>query len=234
MELKSKTAIVTGASRGLGKAVAIALIEKGATVYGIARDEKSLEILHEDLGSNFFPVVLDITSENDVSKWITHNFSKEKIPDILINNAGAGYFKKIDSLPSEKWHQMINTNLNAVFYLTTGIVPFMKSSKNSSHVINIGSILGKTSSPTKHAYSATKYALQGFSESLFKELREDNIKVSLVNPGSINTDFFEESGIEPNNKMLDPADLASTIIHLLETPDNVLIDEVTIRPLNSQ
>ncbi len=233
MELTSKTAIVTGASRGLGKAVASALVEKGATVYGIARDKRSLESLQEDLGSNFFPVVLDITSENDVSEWITHNFSKEKIPDILINNAGAGYFEKIEYLPSEKWHQMINTNLNAVFYFTTGIVPFMKSSKNSSHIINIGSILGKTSSPTKHAYSATKYALQGFGESLFKELRGDNIKVSLVNLGSINTDFFEESGIEGNNKMLEPADLASTIIHLLETPDNVLIDEITIRPLNS-
>ncbi len=115
-----------------------------------------------------------------------------------------------------------------------GIVPFMKSSKNSSHIINIGSILGKTSSHTKATYSATKYALQGFSESLFKELRKENIKVSLVNPGSINTDFFEESGIEANNKMLGPADLASTIIHLLETPDNVLIDEITIRSLNSQ
>lgn len=233
MELKSKTAIVTGASRGLGKAVAIALVEKGATVYGIARDQRSLESLQGDLGSNFIPMVLDITSENDVSEWITHNFSGDFIPDILINNAGAGYFEKIEYLPSEKWHQMINTNLNAVFYLTTGIVPFMKSSKKSSHIINIGSILGKTSSPTKHAYIATKYALQGFSESLFKELRGDNIKVSLVNPGSINTYFFEESGIEGNNKMLDPADLASTIIHLLETPDNVLIDEITIRPLNS-
>lgn len=233
MELASKTAIVTGASRGLGKAVAIALVKKGATVYGLARDQQSLESLQEELGLNFIPVVLDITSENDVSEWITQNFSKEKFPDILINNAGAGYFEKIESLPSAQWHQMINTNLNAVFYLTTSIVPFMKSSKNSSHIINIGSILGKTSSPTKHAYSATKYALQGFSESLFKELREDNIKVSLVNPGSINTDFFKESGIESNNKMLDPADLAATIIHLLETPDNVLIDEITIRPLIS-
>ncbi len=118
MEIKSKTGIVTGASRGLGKAVAIALVEKGATVYGLARDQKSLQVLQEEIGRNFYPVVLDITSENDVSEWITPNFSKDFIPDILINNAGAGYFEKIEHLPSEKWHQMINTNLNAVFYLT--------------------------------------------------------------------------------------------------------------------
>ena len=117
------------------------------------------------------------------------------------------------------------------FYLTSAIVPLMKATESSSHIINIGSILGKVSSSQKSAYSATKYAIQGFSEGLFKELRGFNIKVSCVNPGSIETGFFEASGIAPNPLMLQPHELADTLVYLLETPENVLIDELTIRPL---
>lgn len=126
---------------------------------------------------------------------------------------------------------MINTNLNAVFYLTSAIVPFMKKSRNSSHII-IGSILGKMSGSEKSGYSATKFGIQGFSEALFKELRYDGIKVSCMNPGSIETNFFENSGVEPHDKMLHPKDIAATLVHILETPDNVLINDLTIRPLN--
>lgn len=231
MELNSKTAVVTGASRGLGKATAYALVKKGATVYGIARTETDLKKIQEELGENFQPVVLDISNQAEIQDWVKTTFSDQHSPDILINNAGAGYFGKIDELPSEKWHQMINTNLNAVYYLTSAIVPLMKTRKESSHIINIGSILGKVSSSEKSAYSASKYAIQGFSESLYKELRGDNIKVTCLNPGSIDTDFFAESGIAANKSMLQPAELADTILYLLETPDNVLIDELTIRPL---
>ncbi len=100
------------------------------------------------------------------------------------------------------------------------------------HIINIGSILGKTTSGGKAAYSATKYAMQGMSEALYKELRRNNIKVSLVNPGSISTDFLTESGIQPNEDMLRPEEVADVLIFLLKTPQNVLIDELTLRPLN--
>ena len=232
MELNSKTAIVTGASRGFGKATASALFEKGAKVYGIARNEKDLIVVQNELGKNFLPVVLDISNEAEVKKWVAATFSESNVPDILINNAGAGIFGKIDELSSEQWHQMINTNLNAVFYLTSAIVPLMKKNKNSSHIINIGSILGKMSGAEKSGYSATKFGLQGFSEALFKELRYDGIKVSCINLGSIETKFFEDSGVEPHDKMLHPKDIAATLVHILETPDNVLINDLTIRPLN--
>ena len=232
MVLELKIAIVTGASSGLGKATSIALMEKGCTVYGIARTSDHLEVLQEKWPLLFYPVVLDLVREEEVQMWASSTFNQENTPDILINNAGAGYFAKVDELPSEKWHQMINTNLNAVFYVTSRIVPFMKAKNAPSHIINIGSILGKVSSAEKPAYSASKYAMQGFSEALYKELRADNIKVSCINPGSIDTNFFEESGIKANDRMLQPKDLAATIIHVLETPDNVLIDELTVRPLN--
>ena len=217
----------------MGKATAIALLQKGATVYGIARSETELEALAAEWGDQFNPVILDITREEKVRSWVSEAFSEASPPDILINNAGAGYFESIDAFTSDQWHQMVDTNLNAVFYLTAAVVPYMKAVDSSSHIINIGSILGKVSSSGKSAYSATKFAIQGFSEALFKELRGDNIKVSCVNPGSIETGFFEASGIEPNPRLLQPKELAELLVYLLETPENMLIDELTVRPLRS-
>ena len=232
MLVESKTAVVTGASKGLGKAVSIALMEKGCTVYGIARSKDQLAVIQKKWPQLFYSTVLDLNREEEVQAWVKSTFTEDNAPDILINNAGAGYFGKVDELPSEKWQQMININLNAVFYLTSKVVPLMKVKNSFSHIINIGSILGKVSSAERSAYSASKYAIQGFSEALYKELRADNIKVSCINPGSIDTNFFEESGIKANDRMLQPKEVAATIIHVLETPDNVLIDELTVRPLN--
>lgn len=231
MDLQGKNAIVTGASRGAGAAFAKALVQKGVKVYGLARTREKLVIVQQELGNNFVPVSLDISDQKAVSNWISNTFSNTHRPDILVNNAGAGYFGKIDDLALDQWHQMINTNLNAVFYLTSGIVPLMKKSKNEAYIVNIGSILGKVSGSEKSAYSATKYGMQGFSEALFKELRGFNIKVTCLNPGSIQTDFFEESGISANEKMLHPDELADLLIYLLQTPENVLVDELTVRPL---
>lgn len=234
MDVGAKIAIVTGASKGLGAAISEALVRKGATVYGLARNESALEKLQTKIGKGFLPFAVDVSSEESVKSWVQDTFKETRGPDILINNAGAGYFGKIDALPLEKWRQMIDTNLNAVFYLTALVVPFMKKNPASSHIINIGSILGKTSGSEKSGYSATKYGIQGFSEALFKELRGDNIKVSCVNPGSIDTRFFEASGIESHGNMLQPSELAEVLLSVLETPDNVLIDELTVRPLNSR
>lgn len=231
MNLYRKIAVTTGASSGLGAALCSALAEKGATVYGLARNEEKLRGLANDLGKKFIPVAMDITDPKAISSWVQNTFSTLNAPDILINNAGAGYFSKIDKFPLERWHQMINTNLNGPFYLTSSIVPFMKTSQNTSHILNIGSILGKTTRSEGAAYSATKYGIQGFSESLFKELRSYKIKVTCINPGSIDTGFFEDSGIKAHRNMLHPKDIAAFVVHILETPDNFLVDEITVRPL---
>lgn len=230
MNLASKIAVVSGASRGLGKAITQALIKEGAAVYGLARSTSDLENLASQLGSSFHPVAMDITDSDAVRRWVKENFHLELVPHILVNNAGSGVFGKIDELPLEKWKQMVDTNLHGMYYLTSALVPLMKAA--GGHIINIGSILGKTTSGGKAAYSATKYAMQGMSEALFKELRGNNIKVSLVNPGSISTEFFTESGIQPNEDMLRPEEVAEVVIFLLKTPQNVLIDELTLRPLN--
>lgn len=171
MNLEGKIVVVTGASSGLGAALANALVDKGAIVYGLARNKEKLYAIENELGEIFIPIVMDITNQDEIASWVLNTFSDPPLPDILINNAGAGYFTKIDELPLERWHEMINTDLNGTFYITSKIVPLMKANRNTCHIINIGSILGKTSRAESAAYSATKYAMQGFSEALFKELR---------------------------------------------------------------
>ncbi|MEO6882786.1 MAG: SDR family NAD(P)-dependent oxidoreductase [Bacteroidia bacterium] len=232
MNISQKIAIVTGASSGLGAAFASILIEKGAKVYGLARNLDKLNAIQKQLGDQFIPISIDISDQKLIATWVANTFSDSTLPDILINNAGVGYFSKIEELSLAQWHQMINTNLNGTFYVTSSIVPLMKKNTNPCHIINIGSILGKTTNSDSAAYSATKYAMQGFSESLFKELRAYTIKVTCMNPGSIDTHFFEDSGIKPHHNMLQPDDIAALAIHILETPDNLLVDEITLRPLN--
>ena len=232
MEIKSKIAIVTGASSGLGAAISHALIMEGATVYGLARNISKLENLNEKLGKSFIPTILDVSDFSNVEKWVNDTFSEGNSPDILVNNAGVGIFGKIDEMPSEDWYKMVNTNLNGMYNITSQVVKLMKGKRGYSHIINVGSILGITTRAEGAAYSATKYGISGFSESLFKELREFDIKVSCVNPGSIETSFFRNSGIASHNNMLQGNDIAQTIIHILKTPDNMLISEMTIRPLN--
>lgn len=231
MNLKGKIAVVTGASSGLGAATATALIDKGASVYGLARNENRLRQLSQQLGDNFHPVPMDVRKTEKIQSWIKKTFDTDRQPHILINNAGISKFDNVDALSTADWNNMVDVNLSAVHHMTAAITPFMKMDNESSHIINIGSILGKVSGSRKSAYSATKFAIQGYSEALFKELRGFNIKVTCFNPGSINTDFFHTSGIIPNDHMLKPNELADILIFLLETPDNVLIDELTVRPL---
>lgn len=232
MILNNKTAIVTGASSGIGAALSIQLAEKGAKVYGIARREQPLLDMKSRLGDIFEPVVLDVTNEPAVSTWFDATFSDSHLPDILINNAGLGYFGNIEDLPLQEWHSMMNVNLNGVFFMTRKAVPLMKSNKGHSHIVNVSSVAGLIGNPQISAYNATKFGLRGFSEALFKELRHDRIKVTCVFPGSVATEFFEKSGSSTHGNMMRAADVAHSIIHVLETPDNFLIDEITMRPLN--
>lgn len=232
MELKNKVAIVTGASSGIGTAFSHKLIEKGATVYGLARRLNKLKEIQSKLGENFIPVQMDVTKHKDLEEWVTNQFSDSHSPDILINNAGLAKFGNVDELSVEDWDTMVNTNLNGIFYLTRLIVPLMKENQSHSHIINIASVAGLLGNPQISGYNATKFGVRGFSEALFKELRYDKIKVSAMFPGSIATDFFENVGSETHSNMMQPGDVADTLVHLLETPDNLLINEVTMRPLN--
>ncbi len=232
MQIKNKIAVVTGASSGLGKAIAKALVKKGAKVYGLARTKSALQAIQQELGNNFLPVVIDISKEEAVKNWVKSTFNDKNTPEILINNAGLGKFNKIDEIPEGEWLQMMNSNLNGLYFITSNLVKYMKKTPESKHIINIGSVLGTTGRAESAAYCTTKFGVRGFTSALSKELRWENIKVTGFNPGSIETDFFKSSGIDSHQNMLQPKDLANTILHVLETPDNMLIDELIIRPLN--
>lgn len=231
MDLRNKTAIVTGASSGLGADFSRRLVQKGTTVYGLARRKDRLERLEQELGSEFIGVEMDVTDEIRVKSWVLDTFSGNS-PDILVNNAGVGKFGDIDQLTSVDWHKMMNLNLNAVFYLTSAVVPLMKQHESVCHIVNIGSIAGRMGNPKLSGYNATKYALGGFSDALMKELREFGIKVTCMYPGSIATEFFMHSGGSLSPNMMQSNDVATVLINLLEMPDNFLIDEIVMRPLN--
>ncbi len=233
MNLENKTAIVTGASSGLGKAFSTALVQKGAKVYGLARNKDNLYALQKEIGNRFQPVILDITDNETIEQWVKETFSSKSAPDILINNAGLGLFGDIDQFSLEDWHSLINTNISGVFYTCRKIIPLMKEKKEVCHIINIASIAGKVGTPQMSGYNATKFGIRGFSESLFKELRYEGIKVSCLYPGSVNTHFFDDAdGAETHDNMMQPDDVAQQLINVLETPDNFLINEVVMRPLN--
>jgi len=233
MNLKSKIAIVTGASSGLGAEFSKSLVEKGALVYGLARSTDKLEQIRERLGETFIPVTLDITKPREVDDWVEKSFNNGHQPDVLINNAGLGYFANVEDLELNKWHQMMDTNLSGVFYLTRLIVPLMKQNEAVCHIVNIASIAGLMGNPQISGYNATKFGLRGFSESLFKELRYDGIKVTCLFPGSIATSFFQNTdNVDVHPNMMKAIDIAKTVSFVLETSDNYLINEITMRPLN--
>lgn len=233
MNLSSKIAIVTGASSGIGSRFSKDLIDKGAVVYGLARSEDKLKNIQSELGENFIPVVMDITDHDRIENWVKNTFNEQYLPDVLINNAGLGLFGDVDELPLDDWHTMLNTNLSGIFYMTRQVVPLMKSNEEVCHIVNIASIAGKIGNPQMSGYNASKYGVRGFSESLFKELRYDGIKVTCFYPGSIATHFFDNAdGFDTHPNMMHPEDVSKLLIDVLETADNFLINEVTMRPLN--
>ncbi len=235
MELQDKVAVVTGASSGLGRAFAIALVQKGAYVYGLARRVERLNALRDELGPRFHPIACDVTRPNDVEAAFQRVIREAGRLDILINNAGLGKMGPVDELSLEDWDVQMNTNLRGVFLCTRAAVPQMKKQNAESgfggHIINIASVAGLIGNPNLSAYNATKFGVRGFSEAIMKELRDHGIKVTCVYPGSVATEFFEVSGMRGADRPVTPEQLAQTVLHVLETDDNYLISEVVIRPL---
>lgn len=231
MDINGKTAIVTGASSGLGASFSQMLTEKGAKVYGLARSTDKLNNLRDELGDSFIPVTLDVTKRDKIDEWVDDTFDGEQ-PDILVNNAGLASFAKVDEMNVDDWDTMINTNLSGVFYLTRRIVPLMRDNPATCHIVNIASIAGKIGNPNLTGYNASKFGLRGFTQALFKEVRYDGIKVTGFYPGSIATKFFGNVDRDTHPNMMQPDDVAQVLANVLETPDNFLINDVTMRPLN--
>jgi NAD(P)-dependent dehydrogenase (short-subunit alcohol dehydrogenase family) len=235
MDLTDAVAVVTGASSGLGTHFSRALIDRDATVYGLARTADKLEALRDELGDRFRPLSCDVRDEAQVADAFETVRDEGGRLDVLINNAGLGQFGPVDDLPIDEWDVQMDTNLRGVFLCTREAVPPMRQQNEESgfggHIVNVASIAGLLGNPNLTAYNASKFGLRGFSESLMKEVRDDGIRVTCLYPGSVETNFFDVAGAEMTDNPLQPEDVAATVMHVLTAPTNHLISEVVMRPL---
>jgi NAD(P)-dependent dehydrogenase (short-subunit alcohol dehydrogenase family) len=221
MNIQNRTAIVTGASRGIGLAISKALVEEGVTVAGWSRNPPDT-FTHE----RFHHVKTDLTIESSVNEAFDTTVAKigESIP-ILINNAGMGYRGPMEEMPGDKWRQLFDLNVHGLFYTTKRIIPGMKKSE-LGHIINIGSGAGTNGIAGMSCYCGTKHAVVGITESLHQELRDFGVKVSCLSPGSVDTGFSDSN----KNKLL-PEDLAASVVHMLKCPKNFHYTVIQVRPL---
>jgi len=223
MNLTGTTAIVTGSSSGIGLATCRALLDAGALVFGLSRRETPLS--HE----RFRWLKTDVTIEAEIDRAFEVVFAESGRVDLLVNNAGFGFFRDIESIDPAEWRRLIDTNLTAMFLCTRKVVPSMKKAGRGM-IVNVGSVAGKRGIRGGTAYCASKFAVNGFSESLMEELRGFGIRVACLNPGSVETEFFDHAGIEPK-KFMQPDEVAQLIVSLVQLPDGMLPDEMTVRPL---
>jgi short-subunit dehydrogenase len=226
MELINRTAIVTGASKGIGLSTVKILLEKGVKVAGWSRT--SPDIKHENY--RFYATdVKDIDSVNASFNATVKEFGEDI--NVLINNAGIGYAALIEEMPVEEWTEMFEVNVNGLFYCSQMVIPKMKE-LGQGHIINIASIAGKEGIPQLAGYCGTKFAVRGISQAMYKELREYGIKVTCICPGSVQTNFFDNIDyIEVNENMMKSEDIAQSIVYALETSVNFHPVELEFRPL---
>jgi NAD(P)-dependent dehydrogenase (short-subunit alcohol dehydrogenase family) len=235
MQLKGKKIIVTGASSGIGLAFAEALVNRGAHVFGLARSTDKLERIEAQLGNYFRGIRCDVSDPDDVRNAFESTMGETGRLDVLVNNAGIAFYRKVDEMTPEEWDTQMATNLRGVFLCSKAAVPVMRVQNEKTgfggHIVHIASVAGLVGNPSLAGYNASKFGLRGFSEALMKEVRYDGIKVTCINPGSVQTDITASGGVELSPNAVTTQDIASTLIHVLETADNYLISEVTMRPL---
>lgn len=235
MDLEEKFAIVTGATAGLGLAFSEALVQKGATVFGLARRSDRLQRIRSRLGEQFQGIRCDVSDENQVIEAFKKIEAASNRIDILVNNAGLGRYGLVEDLKVDDWDIQMAVNLRGVFLCTRAALPVMKKQNEETgfggHIVNVSSVAGLVGNAQISAYNATKFGVKGFSEALMKEVRQDGIKVTCLYPGSIQTDFFEVAGIPISSNPMTVDHITATLMHVLETPDNYLISEVAMRPL---
>lgn len=219
--LKDKVAIVTGGARGIGKATAIALAKEGVNIGLLARTEATLKEVAteiEGLGVKVAYAAADVSSKEQVEAAIESLTKELGNADILINSAGIGTFGTVMEMDPEEWKQIIDTNLMGTYYVTHAVLPQLIE-KNGGDIINVSSTNGLSGAATSSAYSASKFAVIGFTESLAQEVRRNNIRVSALTPSTVATDLaLDLSLIKENNdsKFIQPEDIAEFIVDQLK------------------
>jgi len=234
--LAGKRAIVTGGSRGIGRAIAESLLAAGAEVAICGRDSAVLEASVSEMkvkhDGRIHGRVCNVAHATDVSDFFSFIDARLGGLDILVNNAGVGAFKSTADLTIEDWHRVLDTNLSGVFYCCHEALPRLRR-QAGGYIINISSLAGKNPFAGGAAYNASKFGLNGFSEAMMLDHRYDGVRVSYIMPGSVNTAFG--SGNDDSEKKsaswkIDPSDVASIVMFLLQTPDRCLVSRVEVRP----
>ena len=233
MELQGKVAIVTGGTKGIGRAIAEALVREGVNVCISARSRNEIDQTLEELctlkAGNATGIVSDVCNYSQVKPLFELTLSQFGALDILINNAGIGLFQTVEEMAPEDFRSVIETNLFGVFYCCHEAIPLMKQ-RGGGYIINMSSLAGVNAHPKMAAYNASKFGLNGFSEALMQEVRHDNIKVSYIMPGSVNTEFGGDEPGADNAWQLQPSDIAKVVLDLIHNEDRTLVSRVEIRP----
>jgi NAD(P)-dependent dehydrogenase (short-subunit alcohol dehydrogenase family) len=231
VEVTGKVAIVTGGTKGIGRAIAEALLRGGASVSISARNEAEIEETVSELGrvGSITGAVCDVRDYEEVKALMAHTLTEFGGLDVLVNNAGIGMFGLIEEMPPEDFRAVLETNLFGVYYCCHEAIPLMKQ-RGGGYILNISSLAGANPHPKMAAYNASKFALNGFSEALMQEVRHDGIKVSYIMPGSVNTEFGGDTPDDSKSWQLQPADIARVVIDLLDHDERSLPSRVEIRP----
>jgi len=234
--LKGKNAIITGAGKGIGKAIAIALAQEGVNVGLLARTTADLENLAQELsalGVQTAVAAVDVSDRNAVNDAVSLVKATLGPIDILINNAGIASFGSFMELDPERWEQIVKVNLFGPYYVTRAVLPEMIERK-SGEVINVSSTAGKNGSAAASAYSASKFGLIGLSESLMQEVRKHNIRVTTLLPSTVASDLAYDLKLTDGNpeKVMQPEDVAELVIAQLKLNKRVFIKESAIWSTN--
>ncbi|PYF08481.1 3-ketoacyl-ACP reductase [Ureibacillus chungkukjangi] len=226
--LQGKVAIITGGARGIGRATAIALAKEGVSVGLIARSESGLKEVAtqiEGLGVKVAYAMADVSSQEQVEVAVTLLAKELGNADILVNNAGIATFGSVLDMEPEEWKKMIDVNLMGTYYVTRAVLPQLLD-KEAGDIINISSTNGLSGAATSSAYSASKFGVIGFTESLAQEVRRNNIRVSALTPSTVATDLAVETNLIKENdesKMMQPEDIAEFIVNQLKLNPRIYV-----------
>jgi 3-oxoacyl-[acyl-carrier protein] reductase len=225
--LKGKTALITGAGRGIGRAIAIALAKEGVNLGLIGLNMSNLEKLTEELTPydvNISAATANVADLEEVQHAVEHIKSDLGSIDIVINNAGTAKFGGFLDLTPEEWENIIRVNLLGVYHVTRAVLPEMIERK-SGDIVNISSTAGQKGAPVTSAYSASKFAVLGLTESLMLEVRKHNIRVTALTPSTVVTDLANENNLISGNaeRVMHPEDLAELLIAGLKLNPRVLL-----------
>ena len=233
MDLKGKTAIVTGGTRGIGRAIVEVLVLAGVDVCVTARKRSEIDAAIVDLAGpgrgRLTGIAADVRDCAQVKAVFERAVSEFGGLDILVNNAGIGIFAKVEDMSADDFRAVLETNLFGVYYCCHEAIPLMKL-RGSGYIVNISSLAGTNAHPQMAAYNASKFGLNGFSEALMQEVRHEGIKVSYIMPGSVNSEFGGDTPGEEKSWQLQPSDVAQVVMDLLHHDERSLPSRVEIRP----